>query len=86
MQKEVAAQPQLDALPLDDIVEVVNTGWRNTNKLLAAGYRLLHIDHQTEIAKKTDGQEYVKHYSTFICGRTADIERLDLTAPKPAAS
>lgn len=71
------------------IVEVMETGTRGANLLLAQGYMLLHLaDHaEARIMQRSDGtpQPFVQRYMTFVLGRPAYIKHVDLPRFEPRA-
>jgi len=69
-----------------DIVEVVTTGTRRSNVLLAQGWRLLYISHETRAEKVEGMQPFVKRFVVFVLGRTNEVptedEIADITEAK----
>lgn len=83
---------------LAEIAEVVETGTRGANLLLANGYVLLHLaDHaEARIMQRGDGtpQPFVQRYMNYVLGRPAGIAHVELprfeprsrsTTPAPSA-
>ena len=72
-----------------EIAEVVETGTRGANILLAQGYVLLGILNHAEqrVMVQADGrpQPYVQRYSNYSLGRPAGIPHVDLPQFAPRA-